>query len=293
MDSEDYKIDKVAIFEQQQIIATEEYSLIEKKCDVQPITFLKENFSNKKIRDRKTEPNFYVILSVAWSKICVLAGIKNAVDEIIARDITKMVLTTYSSLSIEEICKAFELERYSVYNSKTDHFQLFNADYVSAILKKYIDWKQETIRTKYIKNPALELREPEIDNEKKKKIVNDGIIRVFNEYKETKTIPEPFSYIFDELLERNIIKNVSKNNPAIEKYYQEKLNQAYKEIKTELKQEPKDTISKKNDIKNELEKISNMNSEKAQIRAKRIVLMEFFDKHISLGTNFNEFIKTK
>jgi hypothetical protein len=46
-----------------------------------------------------------------------------------------MILSACADLTIEEIYKAFELERYGSYELKTDHYGLFNAEYVAAVIK--------------------------------------------------------------------------------------------------------------------------------------------------------------
>jgi len=121
MESNEYKIDKLSIIENQQNLALENFNRVEEICQLAPISFLKRNFDLKKIRDRKTEPNFKFLISVLWSKVITLGGLKNEIDPFMAEDVSRMILSLYSDLTIEEIYKAFELERHGAYSEKTEY----------------------------------------------------------------------------------------------------------------------------------------------------------------------------
>lgn len=96
-------------------------------------------------------------LTLLMTKLSNLAGIKGEVDNVNAQDISQMINKRFKSLSVADIDKAFQKERYSEYDVKTDHFQLFNADYVGAILKKYVNWKKK--RRVYLKiQPIQEVK---------------------------------------------------------------------------------------------------------------------------------------
>ena len=66
--------------------------------------------------------------------------IKNPVETYVKQDIVNMLSGFGGNLSFEEIIKAFELERHGVYKERTEHFQLFDCNYISQILKKYQNW---------------------------------------------------------------------------------------------------------------------------------------------------------
>jgi hypothetical protein len=132
---------------------------------------------------------------------------------------------------------------------------------------------------------------PEMSDSEKKSIINDGLIRKFNEFKETGKIEAPFAHLFDELFERNIIKKITPENPKLFYYYQDKLKQAEEEIKQELSIDKNKGDIDKNKFNEELIKIAEKSSELAQIRAKRIVLAEFFSKQITNNVDFEKLIK--
>lgn len=171
-------------------------SEIETICELPKVQFLKSTYEIKKIRERKYEPAFKQLLGVVLVKINSLAGIKTEIDDFTKQDIVKMILGTFNELSIEEIYKAFELERYSVYETKTDHFQLFDANYISEILKKYKKWKVEQKKVLNIDAPKEEIQ---VD---KNKIRLDFLKMVYSEIKETGFCLE--SYLLYDKLESKI-----------------------------------------------------------------------------------------
>lgn len=276
-------MDKLAIKQDPQEVLAE----IEKKCTLHPITFLKENYNYLPIKEISKLDHFDATLITMILKIFALSGIKGELDELSAGDIDRFILSACGTLTLEEIYKAFELERFGTYGDKTDHYSLFNSVYVSEVIKKYKIWKAEQRRIHQI-NKINDV--PEITGSEKKEIVSAGIIRVFNEYKETKMLPAPNGYIFDELYERKIIK--SPTTAGIINYYNKKQEEASFQLQNELKSEQSVQVDK-NDrkaIAREIDKIIAGNSEKITMRAKSIILAEFFDKLISQGKSINELI---
>lgn len=171
---------------------------IETICELPKVQFLKSTYEIKKIRDRKYEPTFKQLLGVMLVKINSLAGIKTEIDDFTKQDIVKMILSAYSDLSIEEIYKAFELERYSVYESKTEHFQLFDANYISEILKKYKNWKIQEKKILCIDAPKTEIM-PDLN-----KIREEYLKTVFEEIQE-KGFSDSAHFLYDDLLSKGKI----------------------------------------------------------------------------------------
>ena len=109
----------------------------------------------------------------------------------ITQDITNLIFGVYSDLTIEEIYKAFELERFGLYEEKTKHFQLFNSEYVSEILKKYKKWKHDMKMQHNITNQKNILALPESTEADKKNIRLGFIKMIWEEIQEKK---EPISW---------------------------------------------------------------------------------------------------
>ena len=282
-DNNYHKIDTVAIREQAEVRAIDAVSIIEQKCAATPVAFLKANLDNKNIRARATEPDIKLIIGVMMIKISAMAGIKTEIDISTAEDITRMILSFNNDLTVEEVYKAFELERYGIYAKmcastkesiidKTNHFQLFNADYVSTILSKYRSWKN-LIRNEHniSKNTVQEVKSP--DAEEVKKIMDAATIRIFDEYSQTKEVPTPCIHVFLELYQRKIL-------PYSKEEYSFYYSSAQRDLKVVYNTKVPKNTSERNKIKETLENILKTDSEIVQALAAKHVLTDFFQKLI-------------
>lgn len=155
---------------------------IESVCLLPKVDFIKSTFNHSKIKHLRVNSNFKELLGAVLVKISILAGIKNEIDDFIKQDISKMILSAFNELSIEEISKAFELERYNQYEVKTEHFQLFDSNYISAVLKKYQKWK---VKEKIELNILAPIKEIEITESEKLKLRQDLLKIIYSEIKET------------------------------------------------------------------------------------------------------------
>ena len=282
MDDNHYKTDVAELQVWQESRAINHIALIEEKCNVGSVQFLRSNFENKKIRERSTEPDIKILIATMLTKILTLTGIKNEIDSLIGQDIVKMIFSAYGDLTVEEIYKAFELERYGSFEDKTEHFQLFNADYIAKILKKYKNWKQNIkMHHDITSNSTLKLEE--ITASQKETIIKNGVNRLYEQYKLSKIIEDPSEYIFDFLVEKGKIKN--NNNPKVIEYYQMQLQKAIAELKSETIVKTSTSKTERSQIKIDLEEIISGSSPKIIIRAKKNILAEYFDKQILVETN--------
>lgn len=192
-----------------------------------------------------------------------------------------LIKTKFGGLTVPEIKEAFKM-----YVSKEfpeiKVFRLLDCVSVGEILNAYINFRAESLRAYSQKKAIIQNKLPEITETQKEEIVKYGINEVFEQYKNNKTIPEMTVYIFDFLIKKGIIKNGS--NPKLTAYYQLKLEEASVKVKRELQQlifSNDDSIRKK--AKEDLEQLQKGNNSKVIIQAKRIVLLEFFDKQIKLN----------
>lgn len=256
---------------------------IVKSTELTNESFLKKCYEFKKIRDKHFEPNFNNLFGLLITKISALSGITNEIDFATKSDLLRFIKTRCGDITLEEIYKAFELERYNEYPEKSKHFQLFGTEYFSEVIKKYRTWKTELKITKNISRDDNVLKLSSISESQKKDILKNGIIRVFKEYKENKTITEPCIHIFDELTSLGLIKLAT--TPKLEEYYSKKMQEAKKEIKRELEIEKATSsyIDRKT-ISREIEKLSNSGSNKVVVRTKKLVLKEYFDGLIKSNT---------
>jgi len=281
MESSDYKTDKLGVVQSQQALALQKFIDVEGACKFTPMSFLKNNFNYIKIRDRKTEPSFKYMLAILWSKVCTLGGLKNEIDPFMAEDVNRMILSLYSDLTLEEIYKAFELERHGAYADKTDHYQLFSADYVSTVLKKYKSWKQAA-KLQHNISPDKPKEEVQLSDQEKRDIMDKALIRSFDEYLANSEISIPCGHIFDELYERKMFE------PAPD--YPRKYEIAKFQLEKELKAQKSPIRQERNKIKEAIENLTSANNEKVLARAKQLVLKDYFDYLKLNNTHIKEFI---
>ena len=255
---------------------------IVKATESTSVAFVKECYEFKKIRDRQHEPNFNNVVGLMVTKISALAGITNEIDMATKSDLLRFIKTRCTDITLEEIYKAFELERYNEYPEKSKHFQLFGTEYFSEVIKKYRVWKTQLKIQKNITREDNTPLLPSISDSQKEEILIKGIVRVFSEYKQTKILPEPNTHIFDELLSRGLI--LGANTPKLEKYYADKMEEAKLELKKELEAE-KSTAGfiQRKTIAREIEQILQGGSNRIIVKTKKIVLKEYFDKLIEQG----------
>jgi hypothetical protein len=276
-------------------ISNEENYFLQKREEIEKTlllphkNFLEKSYDLVKIKELKTEPNFVFLISGWIAQTSLLMQIKGQVDKYIKQDIFNMLTSHWSVLSFEELVKAFELERFGVYDEKTEHYQAFDANYISNVLKKYKNWKQKTKTELNITSSSNLI--PEITESQKKEIIDNGIIRKYTEFKETGRIEDPFVYIFDELYSRDLIRKVNPDDPSIKKYYEKILQEAILEIKYELKSSSSFDKNTRSEIKNQIEKLENGNTDLAQIRAKMNVLKAFFKRYLEKEDEFKKIIK--
>lgn len=282
-----YKTDILAISENNEKLAVEQILIIEQSTAVSDVSFIKDNFSNKKIRDRITEPVFNLTLGIMMAKICALSGVKSPLDDISKQDCSFLLKNKNADLSLEEIWVAFRLERYGDFGERTKHYDLFDAVYISTILLKYRKWKADMKQVHNLgSNQNLGL--VELSDSAKDDIIKQGVIRKFHEFSITGIIKEPHVHIFDYLMEKGLIKDWS--TPALMNYYISKNIEAAEQLKTEYAQLTSPFKLERKKYQEELDKIMSGHSAKIEVRIKRNILIEFFKKHLIEEIYFEKLI---
>lgn len=202
-----------------------------------------------------------------------------------------LLRTEFGRLTIPEVKMAFKM-----YVSKQFPnlrvFRLLDCIAIGELLTAYIEYRNDSLRTYDHKKQALQQALPEMSESNKREIVTNGIIRVFNEFKETGLLPEPCAYIFDELYERKLIRDAT--TPEQQQYYQKRYDEAHKQVTAELTRDKNakqlDAIAARS-IKEEMEKVLQGNSEKVTLRCKKLILADYFTKLIKNATNIESILK--
>lgn len=295
-----FKVDIEKINTNKENIVAQMISELQTKA-LTPVVFVKKIIEFKKIRDRKTDVYIQEFLISIIIKASALSGIKNPITLFDQQDIIRMLFNSFGDLTAEEINKAFELERYGAYQkicqvtkttvrNKTEHYQLFNADYAGDILRKYREWKM-IIKTQHNITITKPLELPSMSKSQENEVLIKSTVDLFNEYKTTKALTEFNSHIFDFLFKIGVFKKI--DDLKWFNWYQSKNEQATLEIKNELKNSTSELKKERNLFKEELIKIAEKNSAKVNIRAKHLCLEDFFKTHVKRETDMNDFLNQK
>lgn len=140
-------------------------------------------------------------LIVTLQTIATLSGIKSEISKADMADIVKMILKRFKQLSFEDIGIAFEMERYNEYDEKTQHFNLFNAEYVSAILKKYQKWKSK-YRNDHNLSISVDIPKVEFDDSEYYELIYDEVKSGFT---------SKAGIYFDAMAKKNLFKPIPKS----------------------------------------------------------------------------------
>ncbi|WP_159427056.1 hypothetical protein [Formosa haliotis] len=81
-------------------------------------------------------------LGYIFSRVAILSGFKGEIPEINKEDITDLLLTRFKTISLNELSFAFKIDRHGYHGDPTPHFQLFNAEYVTKVLNRYLKYKE-------------------------------------------------------------------------------------------------------------------------------------------------------
>ncbi|MDR2223581.1 MAG: hypothetical protein LBE34_12755 [Flavobacteriaceae bacterium] len=262
-----------------------------------PISFVKKTYLSKTIRERLDDEFLSMLLTQVITKSIALSGMKEKTDSLMMEEILRMFMLVYSHLTPEEIFKAFELERMRLYETVTKHYQLFDTGYAAEILKKYEAWKLELKQKHNISKETVlptQNQLPEVSESQKKKILDDGIKRLFEEYKSNDSILPPFSHVFQELVFRGIIPYPNeKSSLKLNEWYSEKKQLAKELVEKEIQNEisnPERTQSKSL-LQQILGEVELGKHEKIQLKLEQIILEGVFQRRINEGKPIDDWLR--
>lgn len=281
-DDTNYQIDKVQI--QNSLIerVSQSISMMEASCSVSDVGFVKSVFKMKKVRDRKAEPNISFTIGMVVTQAAALSGLKSDVSEQISQDVVNMIFIAFPDLTIEEIIKAFQMERYGQLIPKTEHFQLFNADYVSTILRKYKSWKSQIKKEHNITNQ----KEIEVNKDEIQTVKVAGIIDCYETWVDTGKVEDIRFNVFDMLYAVQVIPKQG-SDPKVDERYSQIVQEAKQQKISEmtlLRVEARDNKSEVKRLQDIYTEITNDIGNHLDNRVKSLVLVGFFRK---LNIDFN------
>lgn len=259
----------------------------ENKTNLSSVAFLKDTFSQEKIRNIDGY-EFTKQIGILLSKIKVQMGIKHEISDIYKTDIKEMILSRFKNLSLNEVEFAFKLERYGEYKdkngleSRTEHFHDFNTVYCSTVLGKYVDWKRKTKSTHNIhqKEGSMTMNEKE-----KQYWINKGVTSCLEYFEEHRFIEQGKVFVYEILYDDGYLPTDPEFKRKMYADAQEVMRLEYSDKKAKSRQE-------KIEIKNIISEIESKKNGKVITRAKELVLNKFFRDLTNDPKRLSEF-KTK
>lgn len=195
----------------------------ESRQDLPEITFVKDTVNQIKIRDINNSYELGKRLSLIFTTAYNYSGIKGEISDYDLKDLKNLILNYNNTISLDELAYSFKLERYGILGEKTQHFQLFNADYVSDIIRKYREWKKEI---KVSQNISLKPKETEISEEDRKVIREQFLVNIHTDLKNTGYCEDAW-ILYEDL---DIIIGDSKKKEIYKKQY----DRYVKELKSDV-----------------------------------------------------------
>ena len=166
------------------------------------VEFLKDISNQVKIRDI-SEEDFTHHLIKTIVLINSLSGIKDPMDNVVKQDIKEMILMRFKALSFDEISYAFKKERYGDLTPRTEHFQLFDAKYVSEVLDKFVKWKKDKIIQHNLNNKIPET--VETSDQEKEFIMTEAVDRIKKEVQQNGSITSMCVHVYDYLYKKGLL----------------------------------------------------------------------------------------
>jgi hypothetical protein len=251
----------------------------ENKQTLSGIGFIKDTINNQmKIREIP-EYDFLRQLAQMVSVISYAAGIKEDISDFDKKDVKDLILRKYKNLSLDELAYAFKLERHGDLGEKTQHFQLFNADYVNTILTKWVEHKREIKR---IHNISATVKTETISEEDKAKSVSNAVRNVLERFLEHQTINRDYVFVYEELYERGYLNQ--------EVAYKKKLMEsAVILLEMELNEKKPVSREESSGIKLELKKLVEPKNKKVILKAKELSMLDFLRKLVKSESELEAF----
>lgn len=236
------------------------------KANLSPISFINDLPNQNKIRNLDANSQeFKNQLGLLFAKINNLIGIKQEIELFNKQDIKEMLLMRFKALSMEEIDYAFKLERYGAFGKRIDHFQLFNSEYVSKVLDRYLEWKVFQMKN-VVKKVIDKEKLSEQELEKKNKEV---LLRFINEYEYTRKVEDFQFYIYDILDSKGLMPTDIDYKNQIKKEAILILQEEFSKRKANSKDEFKS-------FQRELEQVALGKGGTVRKKCKVLVIEEFF-----------------
>ncbi len=231
------------------------------------VEFLKDISNQVKIKDI-SEDDFKHHLIKTIVTINALSGIKDPMDDITKADIKEMILMRFKALSFDEISYAFKKERYGDLGVRTEHFQLFDAKYVSVVLDKFVKWKKYKIVQHNLNRKKPE--EKEMSEQDKENIMLEAVDRIKKEVQQNGEIESNVIGVYMYLYSKGVL-------PVHTEEFKEKYTKlAIPIARGEAASKATYSLDDHKKLKERIESITQGKSEVLKNIAKKLILKDYF-----------------
>jgi len=252
----------------------------ENKQTLSEISFVRNINNQIRISESKHNYDFSETLGSILVKVLNHLGIKQALHQVEKNDIKELILLRFKHLTLDEIDYAFKLERFGVFETKTEHFQLFNSEYVSTVLKKYETWKAVTRKQNNINTLKIE-NSNEMTAEEIEFSMIEGCDRIFREYKLNHRIEGVYVHIYDHLFKKGLLPR--------DKFYKDMIFAKAQVIAiSEVKANARENNEPKKTMERSIKEIEDKVNLTPIAIAKKLALEDYFQKLIKNNENLND-----
>ncbi|MEG0929880.1 MAG: hypothetical protein RSD53_05830 [Algoriella sp.] len=165
-----------------------------------------------------------------------LRGVKdeNMPKDEFLNDIGDMIYMRFWMISVQEIQIALKMNRYGMFEQKSEHYQLVNAELIADILNKYCKWKQKkAMEYNLSRKPVSHQIEHQVNHDL---IDREYLEVILSDLKKGKLYRHTNAYL--------LIKSVPKEFKPTEKQYysllekEEKIMEEEKDLKSKEEKDP-------------------------------------------------------
>jgi len=189
----------------------------------------------EKLRDfaplrEQPEPVARMAIGLIVTQHAALIGIKGTIDAMNKEDISNLICSRFAHLALEELHKAFQLERYGELGEATAHYNLINAPYIAQVLTKYVTWLRKTRQN----HPHLSLertpREETPPAPPSRERIEALAHQMQQQYLQTGQMPLFCSWLFDAMRQVGILPDFSpEEKKLLQARYQKERHELCKE----------------------------------------------------------------
>ncbi|AGO48517.1 hypothetical protein Phi18:3_gp005 [Cellulophaga phage phi18:3] len=202
------------------------------------------------------------------TELSLRLGIKESISNLDKIDVLELIMSKYKNLSFDEFMYAFKMERYGNLGERVEHYQLFNAEYVSKVLDKYVNWKRKI----KMEHNIAKASKPNTATEREKQYwINRAVTELFDHYEENYAVLDGKIFIYDVFYDLGFL-------PTDVAYKKKIHKESIEVIEFEQNSKKPSTLAERNQIAEVLSEIRSPNSAKVKMKCKELVLLEFLRK---------------